>query len=222
MGERLSTRLEGPVLIQPKVLGDERGFFAETYRREEWAELGIPHEFVQENHSRSRQGVVRGMHFQARGGPRDEGQAKLVRCPRGAIVDVVVDIRRGSPTFGEWEAFELSDENMRQLLCPVGFAHGFCVLSELADVVYRCDAYYDPTSEGGIAYDDPDLAIAWPAQVELTASARDARAPRLAELADELPFVYRRAPAGDGSSGSQAAGPAPPVFEPGVAHPAGD
>ena len=190
MAERLDTRLEGPVLVRPEVFGDERGFFAETYRREEWAELGIPHEFVQDNHSRSRRGVVRGMHFQTRGGPRDEGQAKLVRCARGAILDVVVDIRRGSPAFGEWEAFELSDQSMRQLLCPVGFAHGFCVLSEVADVVYRCDAYYDPGSEAGIAYDDPDLAIAWPEGLELVPSARDARAPRLADVAGELPFEY--------------------------------
>ena len=190
MAERLDTRLEGPILVQPKVFGDERGFFAETYRREEWAELGISHEFVQDNHSRSRRGVVRGMHFQFRGGPRDEGQAKPVRCARGAILDVVVDIRRGSPTFGEWEAFELSDLSMRQLLCPVGFAHGFCVLSDVADVVYRCDAYYDPQSEAGIAYDDPDLAIAWPEGLELVPSARDAGAPPLADVADELPFEY--------------------------------
>jgi len=190
MVERPETRLQGPILVQPKVFRDERGFFHETYRRDEWAELGIPHEFVQDNHSRSSRGVVRGMHFQTRGGPRDEGQTKLVRCARGAILDVVVDIRRGSPTFGEWEAFELSDDNLRQLFCPVGFAHGFCVLSDVADVVYRCDAYYDPDSEAGIAYDDPDLAIAWPDDLELVPSARDARAPRLREVAGGLPFRY--------------------------------
>jgi dTDP-4-dehydrorhamnose 3,5-epimerase len=190
MAERLDTRLEGPILIQPQVFRDERGFFHESYRREEWSRLGVEHEWVQDNHSRSRHGVVRGMHFQSRGGPRDEGMAKLVRCSAGAILDVVVDVRRGSPTFGEWEAFELDDENLRQLLCPVGFAHGFCVISEVADVVYRCDAYYDPASEGGIAYDDPDVAIAWPAGIELTPSDRDARAPRLREVADELPFEY--------------------------------
>jgi len=190
MAERLDTRLEGPILVQPKVFGDERGFFAETYRREEWAGLGIPHEFVQDNHSRSRRGVVRGMHFQTRGGPRDEGQAKLVRCARGAILDVVVDVRRGSPTFGEWEPFELSDENMRQLLCPVGFAHGFCVLSEVADVAYRCDAYYDPQSDAAIAYDDPDLGIVWAEGLELLPSTRDALAPRLRDVVDDLPFEY--------------------------------
>jgi dTDP-4-dehydrorhamnose 3,5-epimerase len=116
--------------------------------------------------------------------------AKLVRCSAGAILDVVVDLRRGSPTFGQSEAFALDDENLRQLLCPVGFAHGFCVLSELADVVYRCDAYYDPASEGGIAYDDPDLGIAWPEGLELIPSARDAAAPRLREVAEDLPFRY--------------------------------
>ena len=190
MAERLDTRLEGPILIQPQVSRDERGFFHESYRREEWGRLGVDQEFVQDNHSRSRRGVVRGMHFQSRGGPRDEGMAKLVRCASGSILDVVVDIRRGSPTFGEWEAFELDDANLRQLLCPAGFAHGFCVLSDAADVVYRCDAYYDPASEGGIAYDDTDVAIAWPAELELVPSRRDAEAPRLREVADELPFEY--------------------------------
>ena len=193
MAERLETRLEGLILVQPKVFGDERGFFAETYRREEWGSLGIGHDFVQDNHSRSRRGVVRGLHFQAHSGPRGDGQVKLVRCARGTILDVVVDIRRGSPTFGQWEAFELSDENMRQVLCPAGFAHGFCVVSEVADVVYRCDAYYDPRHESGIAYDDPDLAIAWPDDLELVPSSRDAQAPRLREVADDLPFEYEPA-----------------------------
>ncbi len=196
MAERLDTRLEGPILVQPKVFRDERGFFHETYRREEYARLGIPQEFVQDNHSRSARGVVRGMHFQTRGGPCDAGMAKLVRCSSGAILDVLVDVRRGSPTFGEWEAYELSDDNLRQLFCPSGFAHGFCVLSETADVAYRCDAYYDPVSEGGIAYDDPEVGIAWPEGLELVPSGRDARAPRLREVADELPFRY--APPGEG------------------------
>src|SRR5207247_3249385 len=123
-----------------------------------------------DNHSRSGRGIVRGMHFQV-----GRGMAKLVRCARGAILDVVVDLRRGSPTFGEWEGFELSDENLHQLYCPVGFAHGFCVLSEIADVMYRCSSYYEPKLEGAVAYDDPDLAIAWP-DMELTASPRDATA----------------------------------------------
>lgn len=195
MAERIETRLEGPILIEPRVFRDERGFFHESYRREEWARLGIDHEFIQDNHSRSTRGVVRGMHFQTRGGPRDEGMAKLVRCSAGAILDVLVDVRRGSPTFGHWEGFELSDENLRQLLCPVGFAHGFVVLSEVADVVYRCDAYYDPDSEGGIAHDDPELGITWPGELTLIVSERDSRAPRLSEAAGDLPFEYVRSAA---------------------------
>ena len=182
--QRAQTRLEGPILVKPVVHGDERGFFSESYRREVFVELGIPDEFVQDNHSRSRRGVVRGMHFQV-----GQGMAKLVRCARGAIVDVVVDLRRGSPTFGEWEAFELTDENLHQLYCPVGFGHGFCVVSAVADVLYKCSAYYDESIERGIAYDDPDVGIDWP-DVELVPSQRDATAPRLRDVQDDLPFVY--------------------------------
>lgn len=183
--KRLETRIDGPILIEPVIHGDERGFFAETYRASVLAELGIEDEFVQDNHSRSRRGIVRGMHFQV-----GAGMAKLVRCSSGAIVDVVVDLRRGSPTFGEWEAFELDDQNLRQVYCPIGFAHGFCVVSESADVLYKCSAYYDESIERGIAYDDPEVGIEWPPGLELKPSARDASAPRLAEIADELPFVY--------------------------------
>ena len=183
--KRLDTRLDGPILVEPVVYGDARGFFHETYRRNVYAELGIGEEFVQDNHSRSGHGIVRGMHFQV-----GRGMAKLVRCAYGAIVDVVVDLRRGSPTYGEWEAFELSDENLHQLYCPVGFAHGFCVTSESADVMYKCDAYYDESIERGIRYDDPDVGIEWP-DVELIPSERDANAPRLSDVADELPFEYR-------------------------------
>jgi len=181
---RLETRLDGPLLIEPTVHRDERGFFLEAYRRSAMAELGVDAESVQENHSRSTRGVVRGMHYQA-------GMDKLVRCARGAILDVVVDIRRGSPTFGYWEAFELNDENMRQLLAPAGFGHGFCVVSEVADVLYMCSAYYDPELEGAFAYDDPEIGIAWPAGLELSPSARDAAAPLLSEISDRLPFSYR-------------------------------
>jgi dTDP-4-dehydrorhamnose 3,5-epimerase len=184
--KRLETRLEGPILIEPRVLGDERGFFCETYRREVFAELGIPEEMVQDNHSRSGKGIVRGMHFQI-----GRGAAKLVRCARGAIVDVMVDIRRGSPTFGEWEAFELTEENMRSVYCPVGFAHGFCVISDVADVMYKQSNYYADETERGIAYNDPDVAIAWPLAVEeLIPSQRDATAPLLREIEGDLPFVY--------------------------------
>lgn len=181
--ERLPTTLSGPVLLQPIVHGDHRGFFLETYRRSTLADFGITDEFVQDNHSRSRAGVIRGMHFQP-------GMAKLVRCARGAIYDVLVDLRRGSPTFGHWEGAELSDSNHHQLYCPDGFAHGFCVLSDVADVVYMTSAYYDAQAERGFAYNDPAVAVEWPVDVELAASERDSRAPALAEIADSLPFRY--------------------------------
>ena len=172
------------MLIEPVVHGDARGFFQETYREDEVAELGIQAEFVQDNHSRSGRGVVRGMHVTL--GP---GQAKLVRCARGAIHDVIVDLRRGSPTYGEWEAHRLDDERHMQLFIPVGFAHGFCVTSDVADVIYKCSTYYDPELERGIAFDDPDLGIEWP-DVDPVVSERDAQAPRLVQIADELPFEY--------------------------------
>lgn len=183
------TRLEGPRLIEPVVHGDERGFFVETFRTDRLAEAGIDRAFVQDNHSRSRHGVARGMHFQ-------RGQWKLVRCARGAIIDVIVDIRVGSPTFGEWEAFELDDVSHRQLLVPDGFAHGFCVTSELADVTYKVSDYYDPESEAGFRFDDPAVGIDWPLPAgELQVSARDKAAPLLEQLKPTLPFRYA-APAG--------------------------
>ncbi|MGH2912174.1 MAG: dTDP-4-dehydrorhamnose 3,5-epimerase [Solirubrobacteraceae bacterium] len=187
--QSLPTRIAGPVLIQPSVLGDERGFFVETYRRSHHGEVGIPltDEFIQDNHSRSSRGVVRGMHFHV-----GDGVAKLVRCGRGRIIDVVVDLRRGSPTYGEWEGFELDDELMRELYVPVGFAHGFCVLSDVADVIYKQTAYYDPVVERGFAWDDPDVGVRWPLpRDELVVSERDAEAPRLSAIAGELPFEYR-------------------------------
>jgi dTDP-4-dehydrorhamnose 3,5-epimerase len=186
----LSVRLAGLVVIQPSVHGDERGFFSETYRHNWHRELGIPPQmqFVQDNHSRSVRGVVRGMHFHI-----GDGVAKLVRCARGRILDVAVDLRGGSPTYGQWEAVELDEESMRELYLPVGFAHGFCVLSDLADVLYKQTAYYDPAVERGIAYDDPQIAIEWPLPAsELIVSERDANAPTLAEIAGELPFAFER------------------------------
>jgi dTDP-4-dehydrorhamnose 3,5-epimerase len=183
--ERLPTRLGGLVLLAPTVHGDERGFFMETYREDAWARHGVPTSFVQDNHSRSRRGTLRGIHFQT-----DPGQGKLVRVARGRVLDVVVDLRRGSPTFGEWEGVELDDEHGHQLYIPIGFGHGFCVLSETADFVYKCTAYYDPATEAGIRFDDPDVGIAWPDGVELLCSERDRTAPRLADVADALPFAY--------------------------------
>jgi len=184
----LQTRLPGLTILEPRVFPDERGFFSETYRREWHAEAGIPaeEEFIQDNHSRSSRGVVRGMHFHV-----GDGVAKLVRCARGRIVDVNVDLRRGSPTYGKWEGVELDDVNMRVLYVPVVFAHGFCVLSETADVLYKQTAYYDPEIERGIAWDDPEIGIEWPLPVaELIVSERDRQAPKLAEVAAGLPFVY--------------------------------
>jgi dTDP-4-dehydrorhamnose 3,5-epimerase len=182
--ERLKTRLDGPILLAPDVRSDDRGFFLETFRADAWARAGVDVEFVQDNHSRSGRGTLRGMHFQTR-----PGQAKLIRCARGEILDVIVDLRRGSPTFGEWEAHALDDASARQLFVPVGFAHGFCVLSEVADVVYKCSSYYDGATEAELAYDDPEVGIEWP-QLDLIVSQRDRAAPRLAEIADSLPFAY--------------------------------
>ena len=125
------------------------------------------------------------MHFQI-----GAGMAKLVRCSRGAILDVVVDLRKGSPTYGQWEGFELDDENLHQLYVPIGFAHGFCVTSDIADVMYKCSGYYDESIERGIAYNDPEVGIEWPQSVELIPSERDATAPRLSEVEAELPFSY--------------------------------
>ena len=183
----LPVEIPGLVLLEPDVFADERGFFCETYRRSSHAQLGLPEdELVQDNHSRSARGVLRGMHLQV-----GDGVAKLVRCARGRILDVAVDLRRGSPTYARWEAVELDDRKMRQFYVPVGFAHGFCVLSDIADVIYKQSAYYDPSVERGIAWNDPDVGIEWPlALEELTVSERDAAAPRLSEIADELPFEW--------------------------------
>jgi len=179
------TTLPGAVVLVPTAHRDERGFFMETYRREALAAAGIGDDFVQDNHSRSARGVLRGMHLQI-----GAGIAKLVRCARGEILDVIVDVRHGSPAYGRWEAFTLDDRDHHQLYVPVGFAHGFCVVSEIADVIYRQTGYYDPGLERGIAHDDPAIGIAWPAGTEFTVSDRDRAAPRLAEIAGDLPFRF--------------------------------
>lgn len=186
--QTLPTKLAGPVLLAPAVHGDERGFFLESYRANALAELGISDAFVQDNHSRSGRAIARGMHFQP-------GQAKLVRCVRGAILDVIVDIRPDSPQFGQWEGVQLDDTDHRMLYVPDGFAHGFCVLSELADVTYKTSSYYDPVTEGGFAFDDPDVAIEWPElDGGLRVSQRDRTAPPLAELRPSLPPVVVTVP----------------------------
>jgi len=180
--ERLDTEIDGLVLVQPKVISDERGFFFESYRRNEFERLGIDVEFVQDNHSRSMRGTIRALHFQLR-----PGQAKLIRCARGSVYDVAVDLRRGSPTYGKHEAFVLSDKNAHQVYIPVGFAHGFCVTSAEADVTYKVSSYYDPETERGIAWDDPAIGVKWPVDEPLV-SERDRSNPRLEEIAAELPW----------------------------------
>ncbi len=180
------TSLPGVLLLQPRVFPDDRGFFCETFRAELLSEQGISEQFVQDNHSRSTRGVVRGLHFAI--GP---GSSKLVRCGRGEIWDVAVDLRLGSPTYGRWEGFELSDEKMQILYLPAGIAHGFCVISDVADVLYKQSAYYDPAVERGIAWNDPEIGIQWPLSAdEISVSERDLEAPLLSELSEPLQFKF--------------------------------
>lgn len=167
------TELPGVLLLEPKRFGDDRGFFMELFHEKRYAEAGIPGPFVQDNFSRSARGILRGLHFQ-----QPQAQGKLVQVFAGAVYDVAVDIRRGSPTFGRWVGVELSADNRRQLWVPPGFAHGFCVLSESADFHYKCTDFYSPTSEHGIAWNDPDLGIPWPVKSPLL-SPKDSVAPRL-------------------------------------------
>jgi dTDP-4-dehydrorhamnose 3,5-epimerase len=182
MPKLIETELEGTVLLEVARHGDDRGWLAETFRADEWREAGIDLDFVQENHSRSVGRTLRGMHFQT-----SPGQAKLVRCARGAIWDVAVDLRASSETFGRWEGHELSEDNGRQLLVPVGFAHGFCVLSDMADVIYKLSSHYDPVTEAGFAWDDPEVGIEWPVSDPIL-SDRDREAPQLAEIRSALPW----------------------------------
>ena len=182
MATRIETGLEGLALIEPQVFGDERGFFVETYSQDAWRELGVDVDFVQHNHSRSSAGTLRGLHFQT-----SPGQAKLLRCPRGRIFDVAVDLRRDSPTYGKWEGYVLADEKHHQLFVPVGFAHGFCVLSEVADVTYLVSSVYNPETEAGIRWNDPEVGVEWPVADPLL-SQRDIEAPALSEVADDLPW----------------------------------
>ena len=170
------TELPGVLIIEPRVFGDERGFFLESYHRERYADHGIDADFVQDNHSRSARGVLRGLHFQV-----DKPQGKLVRVTSGTVFDVAVDIRRDSPHYGQWVGAELSGENYRQLWVPPGFAHGFCVLSESADFLYKCTEFYDADDERGIAWNDPQIGIDWPGD-DWIVSERDARNPPLSEI----------------------------------------
>ena len=183
------TSLPGVLVVEPAVHGDARGFFVERFHAPRYAEAGIAGPFVQDNHSRSRGGTLRGLHFQRR-----HPQGKLVSVARGAIWDVAADVRPASPTFGQWVGVELTDATARQLWVPPGFAHGFCVLSEAADVLYSCTEVYRPDDEGGVAWDDPDLGVDWPLDAlgafdgAPVLSDRDRALPRLAELGpDGLP-----------------------------------
>jgi dTDP-4-dehydrorhamnose 3,5-epimerase len=180
------TSLEGLWVIEPKVFGDERGYFMETYQRERYRKAGIDRAFVQDNLSFSTKGCLRGLHFQV-----TRPQAKLVQVLAGEVFDVAVDIRPGSPTFGRWLGVRLSDRKVRQLFVPEGFAHGFMVLSETAYFSYKCSDYYVPGDEGGIRWSDPDIAIEWPMD-PTTLSDKDARFPLLSELSPERLYAPER------------------------------
>jgi len=178
------TSLPGVLLIEPKVFRDDRGFFMETYRADMFGSNGVGDTvFVQDNHSRSARGVLRGLHYQE---PNPQG--KLVRCTRGAIFDVAVDIRRGSPSFGRWFGLELSEANKLMLWIPPGFAHGFCALEDDSDLVYKCTSLYDAASDRSILWNDPAIGIEWPI-AEPTLSVKDANAPRLSDAAATPAYV---------------------------------
>jgi len=169
-------KLAGLVIIEPRVFRDDRGFFLETYNERPYAEAGIPERFVQDNHSRSSKGILRGLHYQIK-----HPQGKLCRASRGEVLDVAVDLRRSSPTFGQWESVLLNDENQRLVYVPPGFAHGFCVLSEMADVEYKCSTHYDAEDEVSVLWNDPDLGIPWPNENPIL-SDKDANAEPLAKV----------------------------------------
>lgn len=172
----IKTNIDGVFIIEPCVFGDSRGYFMETYRESDFFEVGINNVFVQDNQSKSKKGVLRGLHFQ-----KLHPQAKLVRVLEGEVFDVAVDLRKGSPTYGKYTGVVLSAENKRMFLIPRGFAHGFVVLSETATFIYKCDDIYHPEDEGGIAWNDPDIGIAWPYDGEVLLSGKDKKHPLLKE-----------------------------------------
>lgn len=175
------TSIEGVYIIEPTVYGDERGYFMETYNKKDFEEIGINYEFVQDNQSRSKKGVLRGLHFQ-----KNHSQTKLVRCIKGEVFDVAVDLRPNSKTYGKWEGVTLSEENKKMFLFPKGFAHGFLVLSDIAEFAYKCDDVYAPNDEGGLTWNDSDVAIKWPLEKinvsDLLTSEKDGKWPSLKEL----------------------------------------
>jgi len=177
--KRTETKLKDVCIIEPDVFGDHRGFFLESYSKKKYQEIGIDCEFIQDNHSSSTKGTLRGMHWQV-----NPGQAKLVRCTFGEVYDVVVDIRKNSPTFGQWEGFYLTAENKKQLFVPFGFAHSFCVLSDIAEFQYKCNIYYSPKDERGFIWNDPIVNIKWPINNPIL-SARDQKQPLLKDIKPE-------------------------------------
>lgn len=183
-----NTNLQDVKIIESAVVGDHRGFFTESYSKQDFKESGIIYNFVQDNHSLSTQpGVLRGLHFQK----GEAAQTKLIRVVSGVVLDVIVDIRKGSPTYGNWEGYLLSEFNHRQLLVPKGFAHGFVTLTPNVNFLYKCDNYYDSEADAGIAFDDPDLAIEWPIALDKAIlSDKDKKHPTLKEFEVENPFVY--------------------------------
>lgn len=184
MFQRFGTAIPGVIVIEPQVFRDARGFFLESYHQAQFTDLGVSDLFVQDNHSCSCRGTLRGLHYQLR-----HQQAKLCRVIRGEVLDVAVDIRRGSPTFGKWTSATLSAENMRQIYIPRGFAHGFAVLSGVAEFLYKCSDFYDPASEYGVHWSDPQLAIDW-GITDPIVSAKDSGYPRLVELSPDLLPAY--------------------------------
>jgi dTDP-4-dehydrorhamnose 3,5-epimerase len=180
----IQTALTGVIIIEPRVFGDERGFFMETWQQRRYAEVGLPERFVQDNISLSRHSILRGLHYQ-----HPQGQGKLVYVLQGEVYDVAVDIRTGSPSFGRWEGATLSAENKRQLYIPPGFAHGFCVTSDMALFAYKCSEFYNPAAEGCVRWNDPAIGIKWPLG-EPTLSGKDGTAPLLAEIPQEKLPLY--------------------------------
>lgn len=172
-------KLDGIILIEPDVYPDKRGFFLESYNKKKYAQFGIDCEFVQDNHSASTKGTLRGMHWQV-----NPGQEKLVRVIFGKVLDIVVDIRKKSPTFGEWEGFNLSAENKKQLFVPVGFAHSYFVISDYAEFLYKCNNYYSPKDERGFVWNDPDIGIKWPTDNPIL-SERDIKQPLFKSLPEK-------------------------------------
>ncbi len=172
----IKTDIEGVVILEPRVFGDDRGYFMETYNKDDFEKLGLHYDFVQDNQSKSKKGVLRGLHFQ-----KTHPQAKLVRVLEGEVYDVAVDLRKGSPTYGKWTGVLLSGKNKRMFMIPRGFAHGFVVLSETAVFTYKCDDVYHPEDEGGICWDDPAIGVNWPYEGDPLLSDKDTKHPPFAE-----------------------------------------